>query len=120
MIVVTKRYESVRVWKMFERLWTTLADLVTDMKKNGVVVPEDAMKSLRCCKSFITHYRSHLGNPMECDSPECRKVLSNIVSDMTNLESYLILICVNKLGEKYAEEWSKKLMAARLGEESGS
>lgn len=112
--------ESIRLWRMFERLWGTLADLVTDMKKRDIDVPEDAMTSLRCCKSLLTHFKSHLGNPMECDTPECHKILSRIVSDMTNLESYLILICVNKMGEDYAERWSKKLMAARLGENESS
>ena len=109
--------ESARIWRMFERIWNILSELVVDMKKKGIDVPEDAMESLRCSKNFITHFKSHIGNPMECETPECHKILSRIVSDMSNLESYLILICVNKLGEKYAEEWSKKLMAARLGEE---
>ncbi len=111
-----KKSESLRLWKMLNRQWNTLAELTTDMKRQGVDVPEDAMASLRCCKSFITHFKSHLGNPMECDTPECQKLLSRIVTDMTNLESYLILICVNKIGEGYAEEWSKRLMASRLGE----
>lgn len=110
-----KGSESVRIWKNLNNVWGILADLVTDMRKKGLDVPDDAMTSLRCCKSLITHFKSHIGNPMECDTPECRQLLSRVMSDMANLESYLILICVNKLGEEYAEEWSKKLMAARLG-----
>jgi len=110
-----KDLKNVKIWKALNNIWEVLADLVTDMKKKGIEVPEDAMTSLRCCKSLIEHFKSHIGNPMECDTPECRRLLSKVMSDITNLESYLILICVNKLGEKYAREWSKKLMAARFG-----
>jgi len=112
---MSKEGTGVRAWRTLNNVWNVLAELVNDMRKRGIDVPEDAMISLRCCKSLIEHFKSHIGNPMECDTPECRQLLSRVMSDMTNLESYLILICVNKLGEKYAREWSRKLMAARLG-----
>jgi len=112
---MNKEGAGARAWRTLNNIWNVLAELVNDMRRKGIDIPEDAMTSLRCCKSLIVHLKSHLGNPVECESPECRQILSKVLSDMTNLESYLILICVNKIGEKYAEEWSKKLMSARLG-----
>ncbi|MEN2974003.1 MAG: DUF2096 family protein [Candidatus Caldarchaeales archaeon] len=90
-----------------EDKWKSLAELIIDLKKRDVYVPERIVTAFTCCKSLINHCKYHLDG--EDNLVEYYKTLSQLSKDILEIESSLIIIAANKMGEDYALEWTMKL-----------
>lgn len=100
-------YDGREVLSKIEDRWKTLADFVVDLKKKNVNVPSKIITALTCCKSLINHCKYHINN--RSDSIEFQKIITQLTRDVLDIESSLIIIAADRLGEKYALEWSMKL-----------
>ena len=87
----------------YEETWKVLADLLTDLREKGEMIPGDIMEDLRSAKTLI--------NLLEVD-PEHIENLTKLETFMSNVESYLIFVAQDKFGNEYAEGWMKKLEEA--------
>lgn len=100
-------FDTRRTLINIEWKWKNLIDLVVDLKKNNVNVPQKIITALTCCKSLINHCKYHINN--KSDLVESQRILTQLSRDILDVESSLIIIAADRLGEKYALEWSVKL-----------
>lgn len=101
------RCDGREVLMRLEDKWKALADFILDLKKRNVNVPPKIVTALTCCKSLINHCRHHINNRGE--PVEFQKIMTQLARDVLDIESSLIIIAVDRLGEEYALEWSMKL-----------
>ena len=73
--------------------------MITDIRKKGVAVPSDALNDLKSAKTLI--------NILMAD-PSRLEITQKIEEYLNNVESYLISEG-QRFGEKYVEEWLKRL-----------
>ena len=104
----------MEIGDMLDLRWKVLADLITDLKKRGVEIPDDVLTALRTTRSLINLYKTYRHNPDELTPQECKVAVHRAKSDLLDIESYLIVTAANKLGERYAEEWTRKLQATMV------
>jgi len=90
-----------------ENKWKNLADFIVDLKKKNIDVSPKIITALTCCRSLINHCKYHLNN--KNNSFEFQKIVAQLSRDILDIESSLIIIAADKLGEQYALEWSVKL-----------
>ena len=90
-----------------ENKWKNLADFIVDLKKKNIDVSPKIITALTCCRSLINHCKYHLNN--KNNSFEFQKIVAQLSRDILDIESSLIIIAADKLGERYALEWSVKL-----------
>lgn len=90
-----------------ENKWKNLADFIVDLKKKNIDVSPRIITALTCCRSLINHCKYHLNN--KNNSFEFQKIVAQLSRDILDIESSLIIIAADKLGEQYALEWSVKL-----------
>jgi len=95
------------LFQKIEDKWKNLADFIVDLKKRNVDVSPKIITALTCCRSLINHCKYHLNN--RSDSVEFQKIISQLSRDILDIESSLIIIAADRLGERYAFEWSVKL-----------
>ncbi|MEM1584689.1 MAG: DUF2096 family protein [Nitrososphaerota archaeon] len=105
--VIINNIDSEKTLVNLEGKWKNLVDFVVDLKKNNVNIPQKIITVLTFCKSLINHCKYHVNN--SSDSLEFQKILTQLSKDMLDIESSLIIIAANRLGEQYALEWSVKL-----------
>jgi len=98
-----------------ENKWKNLADFIVDLKKKNIDVSPKIITALTCCRSLINHCKYHLNN--KNNSFEFQKIVAQLSRDILDIESSLIIIAADKLGEQYALEWSVKLGERTLGVE---
>jgi|GEM_PF-1272648 len=98
-----------------ENKWKNLADFIVDLKKKNIDVSPKIITALTCCRSLINHCKYHLNN--KNNSFEFQKIVAQLSRDILDIESSLIIIAADKLGERYALEWSVKLGERTLGVE---
>ena len=88
----------------YEEVWKVLADLISEIRRKGGVIPSNLMKDLRSAKTLIQIYKvdsTHIEN-----IPQIEKYLENV-------EFYLFQIAEERFGEKLIETWLKKLSKSR-------
>lgn len=112
--MISNELDTRRTLASIEGKWKNLADFIIDLKKNNINVPQKIITALTCCRSLINHCKYHLNN--KSDSIEFQKIVTQLSRDILDIESSLIIIAADKLGEKYALEWSVKLEDKTLGE----
>ena len=95
------------LFQKIEDKWKNLADFIVDLKKRNVDVSPKIITALTCCRSLINHCKYHLNN--KNGSVEFQKIISQLSRDILDIESSLIIIAADRLGERYALEWSVKL-----------
>lgn len=88
----------------YEETWKVLADLITELRKKGEVIPASVMNDLRSAKTMIQIFRadsSHVEN------------IPRIETYLENVEFYLISMAQEKFGSEFVEHWMGKLGKAR-------
>jgi len=88
----------------YEETWKVLADLITELRKKGEVIPASIMNDLRSAKTMIQIFKadpSHIEN------------IPRIETYLENVEFYLISMAQEKFGSEFAEHWMGKLGMAR-------
>ena len=92
-----------------EQTWLVLVDLLTDLRKKGIEIPDEVTKNVRLAKSTINFYKSDPSNP------EMIKELKRINDFLNSIQDTLLDIA-KIVGNEYEDEWLQKLMRASRGE----
>ncbi|MDR1721900.1 MAG: DUF2096 domain-containing protein [Methanobrevibacter sp.] len=93
-----------------EQTWLILVDLLTDLKKKGVIIPPTMNRDLGLVKSSVSFY---LKDPSH---PDMIKEFNRVNIAITEIQERLITSATN-FGEDYAKPWLDKLHRANLGEQ---
>jgi len=88
----------------YDRLWRTLADLVTEFRRRGESIPPNVMEDLRAAKTMIEVLRA---------DPSRVENVPSIEIYLENVESYLIFEAQRKFGSAFVGEWMQKIKEAR-------
>ena len=80
-------------------VWKVLEEMITDLKKRGVAVPANILNDLRYARTLI--------NVLKAD-PTRIETSQKIEEYLNNVEAYLISEG-QRFGDKYVEEWIKRL-----------
>jgi len=88
----------------YHALWKLMSDLIRDLKRRGESVSPQIMNDLRSLKTMIEIARIDRSNP---------EVLRRIEDYMNNIESYLLPIARERLGQEYVDALMKKIVEAQ-------
>jgi len=88
----------------YEAIWQVLADLVTELRKVGEVVPSQVMRDLRSAKTTMQIFKVDRDNPDH---------LVRIEELMGNIESYIMSKAQKRFGPETINEWAERLEKAR-------
>ncbi|TET20662.1 DUF2096 domain-containing protein [Candidatus Bathyarchaeota archaeon] len=88
----------------YEETWKVLADLITELRKKGAVIPASVMNDLRSAKTMIQIFKA---------DPSHIKNIPRIETYLENVEFYLISMAQEKFGSEFVEHWMGKLGVAR-------
>ena len=91
-----------------EEKWKILADLLTELQKQGKKIPTDVMKDLRSAKTMIQVLKA---------DPTHIETMSRIDTYLRSVESYAISTA-ERLEKKIAEDWLTKLNNQNRGKTS--
>ncbi|HML05410.1 MAG TPA: DUF2096 domain-containing protein [Methanobacterium sp.] len=92
-----------------EQTWLVLVDLLTDIKKREIEIPDEVSKNIRLARSTINFYASDPTNP------EMMKELKRINDFLNSIQDALLDIA-EEISTEYRDEWLQKLMMASRGE----
>lgn len=92
-------------------VWKVLEEMTTDFRRRGVTVPSNVIDDLKYARTLI--------NVLKAD-PSRLETVKKIEECLNNVESYLISEG-QRFGDKYVEEWIRKLEEAsrRIDEDEG-
>jgi len=92
-------------------VWKVLEEMTTDFRRRGVTVPSNVIDYLKYARTLI--------NVLKAD-PSRLETVQKIEECLNNVESYLISEG-QRFGDKYVEEWIRKLEEAsrRIDEDEG-
>ena len=93
-----------------EQTWMILVELLTDLRKKGVDIPNEVTKDIQMAKTTINFYKV---NP---NDPERMKELKRM-NDFMNSAQDMLLTLAEDVGEDYLESWLEKLRRASRGEQ---
>jgi len=88
----------------YQALWKLMADLITDLKKRGESIPPQIMNDLRSAKTMMEIAKIDRSNP---------RVVTRIEEYLNNLESYLLPIARESLGQEYIDILMEKIAEAQ-------
>jgi len=80
-------------------VWKVLEEMITDFRKRGVFIPSNVFDDLKYARTLI--------NVLKAD-PSRLETSQKIEECLNNVESYLISEG-QRFGDKYIEEWLKKI-----------
>lgn len=81
-------------------VWKTQEEMIADLRKRGVAIPEKIMDDLRTARIVIKISKAET-NPED--------TAQNMETYLANTESFLITEAEKRFGTKYVDEWLKKL-----------
>jgi len=87
----------------YEEVWNVLADLITELRKKGQLIPANVMSDLRSAKTMIQVFKAdtaHIEN------------IQRIETYLESVEVQLISMAQEKVGPKFAAKWMEKLEEA--------
>ena len=87
-------------------MWRLMADLIRDLRRRGESIPPQIMNDLRSAKTMIEIARIDRSNP---------NVIVRIEEYLNNLESYLLPLAREKLGQTYVDMLMEKIAEAQRG-----
>jgi hypothetical protein len=93
-----------------EQTWLILVDLLTALKKKGIIVPSTLNRDLGLVKSSISFY---LKDPTH---PDMMKEFDRANKDITEIQDHF-LEYASRFGDDFYNEWIDKLKRANKGEE---
>jgi len=89
----------------YDALWKLMADLIRDLKRRGESIPPQIMNDLRSLKTMMEIAKLDRSNP---------NVLRRIEEYLNSLESFLLPITREKLGQEYADTLIEKITEAQM------
>lgn len=92
-----------------EQTWLVLVELLTDLRKREIKIPDEITKNVRLAKTTINFYKADPTNP------DMMNELKRI-NDFLNLIQETLLDLAEEVGKDYKDGWLDKLMRASRGE----
>ncbi len=89
----------------YEYLWKILEELMAELAKKGITIPQELVDDLKSAKLYISIYKT---NPTELNLGE------NIEIYMKNVESNLLYLAESDVGKDYAHMWLKNIHQAHM------
>ena len=83
--------------------WKTLEDMMIELKKKGVTIPENIMEDLRSAKSMIK---------LACTNGSHGDAVMKTEEYMANVEAYLVNEGQKAFGSKHVDDWLRRLEEA--------
>ena len=93
-----------------EQTWFILVDLLTDLKKKGVDIPNSINRDISLLKTSINFYKR------DTTHPDMIKEFDRAGFVITEVQDKLLSFAED-FGEDYYKDWIDKLRRANLGEE---
>lgn len=92
-----------------EQTWLVLVELLTDLRKREIKIPDEVTKNIRLARTTINFYKADPTNP------EMMNELKRI-NDFLNSVQDTLLDLAGEISADYKDEWLEKLMRASRGE----
>ena len=92
-----------------EQTWLVLVELLTDLRKRSVEIPDEVTKNVRLARTTINFYKADPTNP------EMMNELKRI-NDFLNSIQDTLLDLAEEISKDYKDEWLNKLLKASRGE----
>jgi hypothetical protein len=83
--------------------WKTLEDMMIELKKRGVTIPENIMEDLRSAKSMIK---------LACTKDSHGDAVMKTEEYMANVEAYLVNEGQKAFGSEHVNDWLRRLEEA--------
>jgi hypothetical protein len=93
-----------------EQTWMVLAELITDLRKQGVEVSPEVTRNIQMAKTTINFYK------VDPTDPE-RMVEANRINEFLTTVQETLMGLAEEQGEEYSDKWTEKLKKASRGEE---
>lgn len=88
----------------YEYLWKVLEEIIVELNKKGVTVPQELVDDLRSSKTLINIHRT---------DPTILEIATEIELYFEKVESNLLYLAESDIGEEYANSCLKKIDEAR-------
>jgi len=88
----------------YDEKWRILADFLTELKENGIIIPVEIMNDLRSAKTIIQVLKA---------DPKCIDTGLRIEKYLRNIESYAIFTGEG-IEKSIAEDWLRKLKDIKM------
>ncbi|NYB51959.1 MAG: DUF2096 domain-containing protein [Methanobacteriaceae archaeon] len=93
-----------------EQTWMVLVELLTDLRKKGVKIPNGITKNVQMAKTTINFYK------VDPTDPQRQVEVARINEFLTKIQDSLMNLA-DEQGDKYSAKWLNKLLRASQGEE---
>lgn len=93
-----------------EQTWLILVDLLTDLKKKGINVPNSVNKDINLLKTSVNFYKKDMSHPDMIKEFDRANIVITEIQDV-------LLEYAEKFDKDYYNDWMDKLRQANLGEE---
>ncbi|UCC32972.1 MAG: DUF2096 family protein, partial [Candidatus Bathyarchaeota archaeon] len=88
----------------YDEAWMLLADLLTELKKNGEAIPANIMNDLRSAKTMIKILKA---------DPTHTENIPRVEIYLENLEFHLVPAAQKRFGIEFVDRWMEKLEEAK-------
>jgi hypothetical protein len=88
----------------YERLWQVLEELLVELRKRGIDIPQEIADDLSSARTMLTIYKTEPAADVE----------SEMAFYLEKMEPILLSLAESELGKDYADVWQRKIVAARL------
>jgi len=85
-------------------VWKTQDEMIADLRKRGVAIPEKIMNDLKTARIIIKISKAET-NPEDADQ--------NVETYLANTEAFLITEAEKRFGTRYVGDWLKRISDAR-------
>jgi len=121
---LSERCRDRKISEAFEGIWSTLNELISDLKARGVEIPEKVYISMEgtgilislckchaCCGDLdcVLQHKSLRAIEGFCTGCCGQDVVSRIICELRNVEDLLFIKAFRNIGENYAKQWQSKL-----------
>ncbi len=93
-----------------EQTWMILVNLLTDLRKKGVDIPEGVTRDIQMAKTTLNFYK------VDPTDPERMKELKRL-NDFLNSVQDTLLTLADDISDEYVESWVEKLRKASRGQQ---
>lgn len=91
--------------QVYTKLWKILEELTLEFKRRGTSVPQEIIDDLKSAKTMITVYER---------DPSYPENVLEVESLLVKIEANLLYIAEADFGIKFADEYQRKILEARI------
>ena len=88
----------------YERLWKTLEELMVELTKKEITIPQELVDDLKSAKTLISIHKAE---------PTALEIATEIELYIEKVESNLLYLAESDIGKEYADECLRRISEAR-------